>query len=74
MMADEMDRQIAIEQQRARMQNLLRDANMALIVAVDANGQLCTYYMNCNPVEVLGLARALDSMALNLAEMGDDED
>lgn len=69
---DSMERVIAIEEQRARMQDMLRHSKMAVIVGVTEDGSLCAYYMNCNPVEVLGLSKALYDMAPHIANPFED--
>ena len=71
-MSDE--RFIDIEQQRAYMQRLLRDANMALMVSIDQEGQLMTSYMNMNNIERRGLIDLLqDTKPAPMWTVDDDD-
>lgn len=70
-MSDGDDRQFRIEEQRARLQNLLRGSGMALMIVVDEDGSLVTGFMNCNQIEVVGLAKVLNDLAPNIVDLGD---
>ena len=43
------------EEQRARLQNLLRNCKMALMIVVDQDDTLVTAHFNCSVLELLGL-------------------
>lgn len=69
-----MDRQINIEEQRARMQDILRNCNASIIIALDGDNHLVTAYMNLNPIERRGLIELLGDTAPGFVAMLDDDD
>ena len=69
------ERLISVEQHRAKMQNALRGARMALMIVVDGDGELIAYNMNASPLETLGLRQRLWKLAGRLAKgEGEDDD
>lgn len=58
MSGDSFERQISIEQQRAGMLDLLRNADMALIITVKGP-DVHTRFMNMSDLELLGLTQLL---------------
>lgn len=62
-MSDDLERQIDIEQQRARMQDMLRNSEAALMIALDKEGNLYTAYVNLNWIERRGMIELLHDTA-----------
>jgi uncharacterized protein YunC (DUF1805 family) len=75
---DSMERQINVEQQRMVMQDLLRNANMAIMVAVNEKGQILSAYLNCSPIELIGLSQVMvnhvQGFGMEFLDPDDDDD
>lgn len=71
-MSDAMDRQIELEQQRARMQDLLRNAEAALMISLNKEGELITSYINLNWIERRGMIELLHDSAPRFEPEGVD--
>ena len=68
-MSDPMDRLVNIEEQRARMKQLLNEADTAILVTMEeGTNELAFSYMNCNAIDLLGMTRALHDAAPALAQ------
>lgn len=65
----DMDRQIDLEQQRANMGSVLREASKALIIAVGPDGNVLAAQLGCSPIEVLGLAKAISDNITQLLDI-----
>lgn len=71
---EDMNRQIDIEQQRARMQRIIRDCQCGVLVALSEDGELVSAYMNLNPIERRGLGEILRDMGPKFSPAYEGED
>lgn len=71
MMSDPMDRQINIEEQRARMQTLLRHCESGLLITTQ-EGTVRTAFVNASDLELLGLVKVLNKHVDQLTGMDED--
>ena len=63
-----------IEEQRAYMQDILRNCKASIIIALDGEGELTSAYMNLNPIERRGLIELMRDTAPRFFPVEDFED
>ena len=68
------DRQIDIEQQRARIQMIVRDCDSGIFVGFDSDGELTLAYMNMSPIEWRGLIDLLNDTKPRFFQYLDEDD
>jgi hypothetical protein len=70
------ERFIDIEMQRSYMQQIIRDCNSSIIIAIDTKGEMVSAFMNLNPIERRGMIELLGDTAPSffaIEEEGDDD-
>jgi len=71
---DDADRLIDIEEQRARMQDTLRNCSCAIMIALNGKGELMVSYMNMDPVQRRGLIELLTDTKPRFWPVDEDDD